>query len=223
MMITRVRKPVFAYAAIFAIALTLAVLSTNTGDVRAQSAVPERPTGLAAASATHNGVTLTWDAPGDGSITGYQVLRRSVDGPEYGDGLGPAEFAAVAEDTGSSDTTYTDTSVSPRTRYNYQLKARNALGLSEPSGLAEAETPDAPASPPVQAEQTCPAPTPVEVPVAAVPVVAESTTADYFVLYASHDLDGTTVEFPVRVVLGEDGATTISEGVQKGCNWFGNP
>ena len=43
--------------------------------------------------------------------------------------------------------------------------------------------------------------------------MVESTTADYFVLYASHDVGGTTVEYPVRVVLGEDGTTTLSENV----------
>ena len=47
----------------------------------------------------------------------------------------------------------------------------------------------------------------------AVPIVVESTTADYFVLYASHDVDGTTVEYPVRVVLGDEGTTTLSENV----------
>ena len=43
--------------------------------------------------------------------------------------------------------------------------------------------------------------------------MVESTTDEYFVLYASHDVGGTTVEYPVRVVLGEDGTTTLSENV----------
>ena len=45
------------------------------------------------------------------------------------------------------------------------------------------------------------------------PIVVESTTADYFVLYASHNVDGETVEYPVQVVLGEAGTTTLSENV----------
>ena len=68
---------------------------------------------------------------------------------------------------------------------------------------------------PAQA-QTCPGgatPTATDVPVTAVPIVVESTTSDYFVLYASHDVDGETVEYPVRVTLGEDGATTLAENV----------
>ena len=37
--------------------------------------VPDKPTGLSA-TATHDQVTLTWDDPGDDSITGYVILRR---------------------------------------------------------------------------------------------------------------------------------------------------
>ena len=65
--------------------------------------------------------------------------------------------------------------------------------------------------------QTCPgaanSPTPTDVPVTAVPIVVTSTTADYFVLYASHEVVGKTVEDPVQVALGQDGATTLSENV----------
>ena len=63
--------------------------------------------------------------------------------------------------------------------------------------------------------QPCPdpPPPPTEVEVTAAPIVVESTTADYFVLYASHDVDGATVEYPVQVVMGEDGSTTLAENV----------
>ena len=37
--------------------------------------VPAKPTGLSV-TATHDWVVLTWDDPGDGSITGYVTLRR---------------------------------------------------------------------------------------------------------------------------------------------------
>ena len=66
-------------------------------------------------------------------------------------------------------------------------------------------------------EEACPGggdpPVPVEVEVVAVPIVVDSTTAEYFVLYAKHDVDGTEVEFPVLVKLGEAGTTTLSENV----------
>ena len=65
--------------------------------------------------------------------------------------------------------------------------------------------------------QACPGaddpPTPTDVVVTAVPIVVESTTADYFVLYASHDVDGETVWYPVKVTPGEDGTTTLAENV----------
>ena len=94
---------------------------------------PGPPEGLVAGTVTHESVTLTWSDPGDSSITGYQVLRRFRDGTEYGDGKGSTEFVAVTDDTGSSATSYTDTSVTPRTRYVYRVKARNPAGLSTPS------------------------------------------------------------------------------------------
>ena len=56
---------------------------------------PDKPKGLSA-TASHDSVTLTWDDPGDDSITGYVILRRipGVDPQghfdvlvaEYGDG-----------------------------------------------------------------------------------------------------------------------------------------
>ena len=68
-------------------------------------------------------------------------------------------------------------------------------------------------------EDTCPgadsAPTPTVVEVGAVPIVVESTTNEYFVLYVRHDLDAdTTFEVPVGVTLGQDGATTLTESLE---------
>ena len=134
--------------ALVSVLLVLAVLLTSgdsqlTGGnvAHAQSAnPPAMPTGLTASSVSHDSVTLTWDDPGDGSITGYQVLRRSRDRDEYEDNRGPAEFVAVIDNTGSATTTYTDTSVSPRTRYIYRIKAKNGNGLSERSTYLNVET-----------------------------------------------------------------------------------
>ncbi len=68
-------------------------------------------------------------------------------------------------------------------------------------------------------EDTCPgadsAPTPTVVEVGAVPIVVESTTDEYFVLYVRHDLDADTAfEVPVGVTLGQDGATTLTESLE---------
>ena len=101
---------------------------------------PDPPSNLAVSSQTHSSVTLVWDDPGDSTIEGYRVLRRSSDGVSHGDGLGSAEFVAVA-DTGSPATTYTDTTVTPGTRYVYRVRARNSGWLSGESNYANAETP----------------------------------------------------------------------------------
>ena len=70
-----------------------------------------------------------------------------------------------------------------------------------------------------QQEQACPgdADDPVATPVeiSSVPIMVESTTDEYFVLYVRHDLDAdTTVEVPVLVALGEDGTTALGENVE---------
>ena len=59
-----------------------------------------------------------------------------------------------------------------------------------------------------------PVPVAVAVAVDAVPIVVSSTTDDYFVLYASFDVDGETWEIPVAVVLGEAGTTTLAENAE---------
>ena len=60
----------------------------------------------------------------------------------------------------------------------------------------------------------CPDPTPSAVAATAVPIVVESTTDDYFVLYVRHDVDGTEVELPVLVKKGAAGTTTLAENVE---------
>ena len=65
-----------------------------------------------------------------------------------------------------------------------------------------------------QSPPTCPDPTPTAVDVTAVPIVVTSSTADYFVLYVSHDVDGTEVDLPVLVKRGEAGTTTLAENVE---------
>ena len=70
----------------------------------------------------------------------------------------------------------------------------------------------APASSP---EGTCSGngydPAPVDVEVEAVPIVVESTTDEYFVLYVRHELDAdTALWMPVSVTLGQAGTSTLS-------------
>ena len=129
---------------VLAVVAAAVVAVNRTGDLAyAQSSVPAVPTGLNVRSVARDSVALGWDDPGDGTIEGYRILRRARDGSEYGDGLGAAEFVVIVDDTGSAAATYTDTSVTARTRYVYRVKARNANGLSAGSGDINAETPDA--------------------------------------------------------------------------------
>ena len=75
------------------------------------------------------------------------------------------------------------------------------------SGAALAQTPAA-------CTATDPGPTPTAVAVDAVPIVVQSTAADYFVLYVRHDGDGVEVELPVLVKRGAAGTTTLAENVE---------
>ena len=99
--------------------------------------VPDKPTGLSA-TATHDSITLTWDNPGDDSITGYVVLRRNRDTDDKG------HFDELVADTGTAATTYTDDTVAAGTSYTYRIKAINEHGTSERSRWFHIDTPAAP-------------------------------------------------------------------------------
>ena len=98
---------------------------------------PAKPRNLSA-TATHDSVTLTWNDPGDDSITGYVILRRIP-------GVDPqGHFNVLVADTGTAATTYTDDTVSAETRYTYRIKAINGAGTSERSRWSHIDTPAAP-------------------------------------------------------------------------------
>ena len=78
-------------------------------------------------------VLLAWLDPSDDSITGYQVRR----GPDADN------LVVIEEDTGSSGTSYTDTSPPAGRTHTYAVKARNAAGLSPPSDTVTATVPEA--------------------------------------------------------------------------------
>ena len=106
---------------------------------------PDKPTGLSA-TATHDRVVLTWDDPGDDTITGYVILRRVRVNDTGG------EFSELVPDTGSAATTYTDDTVAAETTYTYRIKAINEHGTSERSRWYHIDTPAAPASKPAVAD-----------------------------------------------------------------------
>ena len=119
-----------------AVAAALFILYVHPAYAQEGSA-PDKPRGLEA-TATHDSVTLTWDDPGDDSITGYVILRRL----RYDDPKG--HFDELEADTGTAATTYTDDSVKANTTYTYRIKAINEHGVSERSRWFHIDTPAAP-------------------------------------------------------------------------------
>ena len=111
---------------------------TPTPTATATAQPPGQPTGLTG-SAAHDAITLTWDDPGDDSITGYMILRRNRDADAEG------HFDELMADTGSAAATYTDNTVAAETRYTYRIKAINQHGLlSDRSRWFHVETPAGP-------------------------------------------------------------------------------
>ena len=92
-----------------------------------------KPTGMLTA-ASHDNVRLSWDDPGDDTITGYQVLR----GPDADN------LSVLLDDTGDANTSYTDSNVAAQTTYLYAVRARNARGLGPQSDPVSVTTPAAP-------------------------------------------------------------------------------
>ena len=96
-------------------------------------AQPPAPTGLNAARLVHDSVTLSWTDPQNASITGYRVLR----------GTDANSLSAIAEDTGSAGTEYTDSTVAAETTYFYAV-----LALSQDKSGAQSTTVSATTPPP---------------------------------------------------------------------------
>ena len=71
-------------------------------------------------------VILTWDAPDDDSVTGYQILRRQPS-------AGERSLSVYVADTGSTATSYTDTGVTAGVKYVYRVKAINSAGVGQRS------------------------------------------------------------------------------------------
>ena len=84
-------------------------------------------------------IRLSWDAPDDDSVTGYQILRRRPTEGEHA-------LSVYVPDTGSAATSYTDTGVDAGTKYVYRVKAINEAGVGPSSRRVVITT-----SPPVRA------------------------------------------------------------------------
>ena len=107
-----------------------------SGEAPETAGAAAAPSGLKAV-VSHNQVVLRWDHPGYPGVTGYRILR------------GPSSEALVVilQDTGSTDTEYTDTNVTAQTSYQYAVRAVLDNGASQQSGAISASTLAAPATP----------------------------------------------------------------------------
>ena len=102
---------------------------------------PAAPTGLQAVSTTTS-VTLTWDDPGDDSITGYKILYRMP--------ATQSELSVLVADTGSTDNTYTANNLEHGTAYAFRVVALSDNGESEVSHFVSIHTKEPPPPQPQQ-------------------------------------------------------------------------
>ena len=75
---------------------------------------------------------LTWDAPAEDaeSVTGYRIKRRAPD-------KGQRQLRVLVADTGSTETTYLDTTTKNGVRYVYRVHALRGEVVSAESNFAE--------------------------------------------------------------------------------------
>ena len=99
-----------------------ALASSPTGAVAPRNP-PPAPENLTGTANPDGSVTLSWEAPNDDSVTGYQILRRR---PRKGENT----LLVQVNDTGGTATGYTDRDVTPDVLYAYRVKAINPTGLS---------------------------------------------------------------------------------------------
>ena len=89
---------------------------------------PGRPLKLKGVANADGTVTLSWEAPEDESVTGYQILRKRTS-------RGEQTLLVHVNDTGSTGTEYTDSEVTPDVLHAYRVKAINAAGVSKRSNV----------------------------------------------------------------------------------------
>lgn len=95
------------------------------GNCAGLTAAPAAPTGVAATGGSGS-ITLSWDDPGDPSITGYEYIVNH-------NATGTGNFTGWSPDrpipgSGAHTTSHTFTGLTPGREYRYYLKAVNGAG-----------------------------------------------------------------------------------------------
>ncbi|QJD80222.1 fibronectin type III domain-containing protein [Spirosoma rhododendri] len=122
---------------------------SNTADATTPDSPPAAPARLTATATSNTQIDLAWADLSDNE-TGFEI-ERSIDG---------TTFTKIA-DLGANVTTYQNTGLTPNTRYYYRIRAKNAVGLSAYSAVADATTPDVPPAAPARLTATATSPTQV--------------------------------------------------------------
>ena len=115
---------------------------SNVASATTDAGAPSSPRNLRALGRSSSSIEVSWQPPlndGGAAVTGYAVERsRSVNGP----------WQLRIANTGTTETSWTDTGLTPVTVWYYRVTALNRAGASSPSGAASARTfpgpPDAP-------------------------------------------------------------------------------
>lgn len=102
----------------------------------APAAAPAAPSGMTATPGT-NRVDLSWIAP-SGTVTGYHIYRKATG----------TEWAGNARIADSTTTSYSDTTGTCGTSYDYDTKAYNGAGDSAAYSAVVTATPACPSTPP---------------------------------------------------------------------------
>ena len=89
------------------------------------------PTGLSESEVKHDSLTLIWDDPNNDAITGYRILK----------GTEPDNLSVTEDNTGSTNTKYTDSEVEKATTYFYSVNALTTNG-SGPRSHLDVTTPE---------------------------------------------------------------------------------
>ena len=94
--------------------------------------LPQAPSSLTHTVNSDRSVTLSWTAPDDDSVTGYQILRRRPRQQEN-------ELTDYAQVSGKDTTTYTDTKAPDGELYVYRVQAINPNGRSTSSNYVNVD------------------------------------------------------------------------------------
>lgn len=122
---------------------------SNVADATTPDSPPAAPAQLTATAASTTQINLQWTDASDNE-TGFE-LERSTDG---------LTFTKIT-DVAANATTYPNTGLTPNTRYYYRIRAKNAVGTSGYSAVADATTPDVPPAAPARLTATATSPTQV--------------------------------------------------------------